>query len=353
MSTERQSRLPFLDISGRPYDAGQALGRFGATAVHRHLRHSPAWMGVMRRRDDAKLTAMAASVEARFPRYHAELRGLADGLELPFDEVFAWNCRGDLWAMAPDGCTTVQLPGKSVRRIAHNEDGDPGLAEWCALARLAVAGGPAFTAFVYPGSLPGHTFAVTETGLVQTVNNIRALDGGGGVPRMVLTRALLDSPDLDAAVSTIRDLRPAGAFHVTLAQAGDERLLSVEFTATHRSVTEITAPAVHTNHLVHPDLGSVPQIVTGSSRERQRRGEALVGSFAQGQGELDPMAILWDSAVSEFPIYRTDPADPDVENTLASAMFRIDSRRVEWEVYDRPEPSARFVIRDGLVPVAA
>jgi hypothetical protein len=31
------------------------------------------------------------------------------------------------------------------------------------------------------------------------------------------------------------------------------------------------------------------------------------------------LGILWDAADAELPIYRTDPADNDVENTLASA----------------------------------
>nr|WP_265336209.1 C45 family peptidase [Mesorhizobium sp. B2-1-8] len=129
----------------------------------------------------------------QFPRYWAELQGLASGLELRFDDVFLWNCRGDIWAMAPDGCTTVQLPG-SPHVIGHNEDGDPDFAGPCALAHVASEGGNAFTAFVYPGSLPGHTFAVTSRGLVQTVNNIRPLAGGAGTPRMVLAELYSTHP---------------------------------------------------------------------------------------------------------------------------------------------------------------
>lgn len=353
MSADPQPRLPFLDLSGTPYEVGRGLGRFGAAAMHRHVRQGPAWASIMRLRNDARVAAMAMAVETQFPRHWAELQGLAEGLELPFRDIFAWNCRGDLWAAAPEGCTTVQVPGNAVRGIAHNEDGDPGLGGWCALARLAAAGGREFTAFVYPGSLPGHTFAVTEAGLVQTVNNVRALDGGAGIPRMVLTRALLDAPGLDAAVKLITGTKPAGGFHLTLAQAGDPRLLSVEFTGTRRSVTEIATPSVHANHLVHPGLEDVPQIVTDSSRERQRRGNLLVDGFRQRQHELDPLSILWDTAVPEFPIYRTDPADPDNENTLASAVFHVGAQRVQWCVYDKPERPARFVIRDSLTPAAA
>jgi len=41
---------------------------------------------------------MAAQTAKTFPRIMAELDGMAEGLDLPFDEIFAWNCRGDLLA---------------------------------------------------------------------------------------------------------------------------------------------------------------------------------------------------------------------------------------------------------------
>src|SRR5215475_7135444 len=98
-------------LSGASYEIGRQMGRLGADAVHGYLLKTPAWREIAARRGDPRLAAMGQLVEERFPNYALELRGLADGLGLPFDDVFAWNCRGDLWAMAPDGCTTVQQPG--------------------------------------------------------------------------------------------------------------------------------------------------------------------------------------------------------------------------------------------------
>ena len=352
MSPDIACRLPFIEVAGSPYDVGAALGRFGRAALHGHLHHSTAWRELTARRTDPRIGQMAAIVQERFPRYWAEMEGLAAGLELPFDDVFLWNCRGDIWAMAPDGCTTVQLPGPP-HVVGHNEDGDPDFAGECALARVASEGGSVFTAFIYPGSLPGHTFAATSAGLVQTVNNIRPLAGGTGTPRMILTRAILDAPNLDAAVAMLKSVTRAGAFHLTLAQAGDGRLLSVEFTAQALSVDRIPKARIHSNHLIHADTGRISQIVTGSSGERQRRGEALLGQTFASDPHSRAAGILWDAADPELPIYRTDPTDGDVENTLATVVFRVGADKVEWSVYDRPHEAARFEMRDGLVPVAA
>ncbi|MDR8269564.1 acyl-CoA--6-aminopenicillanic acid acyl-transferase, partial [Acinetobacter baumannii] len=66
---------------------------------------------------------MRAAVQAQFPLIWQELEGMAEGLQAPVDEVFAWNCRGDLVRSTSDGCTT--LAGRSPEGaliIAHNED---------------------------------------------------------------------------------------------------------------------------------------------------------------------------------------------------------------------------------------
>lgn len=347
MSTER---LAFLRLSGPPYEVGLGLGRFGAAAVHDHLTATPGWRQVTALCADPRVERMREAVRERFPRYWDEIRGLADGLGLSLDAIFAWNARGDIRALAPDGCTTVQIPGP-INLVAHNEDGDPGFAGHCALAHVASAGGLSFTSFVYPGSLPGHTFAVNAAGLVQTINNVRPLEGGAGLPRMVLTRAVLDAAGLDAAVALIRGAERAGGFHQTLGQAGDPRLLSLEFTATRFSAVDIAAPAVHANHLVHAATAKASQIVTGSSGARQRRGDAMIGAAGAGDPEQAALAILWDRADAELPIHRLEPDDPDVENTLASAVFRIGPERVDWRVYDRAHAPARFVFDGGLEPV--
>ncbi|MCR4266345.1 C45 family peptidase [Nitratireductor sp. ZSWI3] len=345
MFTETRPRLSFIEIEGTPREVGLALGRHGAAIVNGYLTRSHAWASVMAFRHDPRIAEARALVETLYPRYWQELHGLAEGLGLPFDDVFTWNCRGDVWAMAPDGCTTIQLPGRTSV-LGHNEDGDPRLAAHCVLASVRAAGGRPFVAFVYPCSLPGHTFAANEAGLVQTVNNIRSRRTGGGLPRMVLTRAVLDCADIDEAVGTIAGAKRAGAFHSTLAQAGDGRLVSVEFTHSACSVLTVSEPQCHANHLVHAGTASEAQIVTASSRARQERGEEIVGA-ATGEPQA-PLSLLWDTKRPDLPIYRRQPDDPDHENTLATAVFEVGADKLRWRVYDGCGQAPRHAF-DGLV----
>jgi predicted choloylglycine hydrolase len=338
--------LANLTIEGTSFEVGVALGRFGARAVHDHLKHTAAWNTAMKWRKDPRADAMSALVQHRHPQYWQELVGLASGLDMPLEDVFLWNCRGDLWAMAPDGCTTVQLPG-ALPVFAHNEDGDPGFAGRCAIAEIAVNDGGRFASFVYPGSLPGHTFAANATGMAMTVNNLRTLHVEPGLPRMIVARAILDLPSVAAAIEYLRTAPRAGGFHLTLAQAGQVQLTSVEFNSSMCSVRVIDEAALHSNHMIHPAMANHPQIVTGSSGYRQIRGDLMLADLRRANVDIDPLTILFDQGNERFPIYRDAPDDSDVENTMATARFEVLANRVEWTVFAGRSREPLYRMRNG------
>jgi predicted choloylglycine hydrolase len=336
-------------IRGSHLEVGKALGRLGAAAVHGHLIHSSAWRAVMALKHHPALPAMAAQVQAQCPAIWQEIQGLAQGLGMDAADVFAWQCRGDLWAMAPEGCTTLQLPGDPGHRVAHNEDGDPGLASACALVSCAIDGQARFSSFIYPGSIPGHSFAVNDAGLVLTVNNLRCLGAAAGLPRMVLARAVLAQRHLHAAVALIQHSPRSGGFHFTLGQRGERTLYSVEFNSRACSVLALTQPAVHANHMVHPAMAQQAQIVTASSAQRQQRGEACLSQLQGLKSALQPLDVLFDQDHPQFPIYRKAPDDSDGENTIATADLHIGAHEVRWAVHSGQNPVPDHCFKDDAL----
>ncbi|HSH41846.1 MAG TPA: C45 family peptidase, partial [Arenicellales bacterium] len=333
------SSLAWCDAAGAPHQVGWTLGRQGRDAAHDALVPSEAWRTIVRQAGSTRVRRMGAATREAFPDIWEELAGLAEGLDLPFEDVLAWNCRGDLLAASADGCTTVQVPGRTIH-IAHNEDGLPFLRGRCFIARVEANGQPGFVTFCYPASLPGHTFAFTDRGLVATGNNVRLAGVEPELPRMVLARALLQSNSLDNALALLRGAPATGGFHFTLAQVGDPRLFSAEIGGGNACVTEITEPAVHTNHALRPPLADRPQIVTDSSRDRQARATDLLAA-----NEVSPLEILRDTGGPGLPIYRDDPDDPDEENTLATADFVIDTEGLYWRIHDRPSGTPVYAAR--------
>lgn len=346
-------KLPSIHIDGSAYSIGHGLGVFGRDAVLEHLRPLALWQYLASQANTPAALQMRQRVQDEFPRYWQEVEGLADGLQLPLDEVFMWNCRGDyVHPQNVDGCTTVFGPTQGGTLIAHNEDGFPQLRGHCALLHATPESGLAFTSFIYPGSLPGHTLAVNERGLVATVNNIRPMHIPLGIPRQILGRATLDASTIDEAIAIVTCADRAGAFHHTFGQVGSARVVSVEACAEGSNVSEIQWPAGHSNHLVSLALSQVEQRITDSSGARQRCIEACLQEMP---GDLDAdvaLSLLRNTSGGLLPVYRSAADDPDDENTLATGVFLINANTVEWSIYTQPDtdqPAAEGVLQRWCV----
>ena len=330
-----------FQVSGEPYEIGYRLGEIARPGFADYMAQSAAWQAVRRWRGAPFVQTLRDAAREHCPALLAELDGMAAGLGWAAEDIFLWNCRGELIHNAPDGCTTLAGMGgnasnpDTARFIAHNEDGDPYLRDRCPMVDIQSSDGPGFVSFYYPGSLPGHTFAANRSGLVQAINNLRIRTPAAGVPRMLIARAVLDAGSLDQALQILRGMPAASGFHHTLGCAGDARLFSVEASAQRCSVQAVKALSGHANHMIHPGCGAEAQIVTESSRDRQSRVDALLPALAEA-GPLQPAAlleVLHDRAPSGLPIYRDDPHDPDDENTLATALFEIGTTGVSLKAY--------------------
>ncbi|AIT28289.1 peptidase C45 [Bordetella holmesii] len=252
---------------------------------------------------------------------------------MPLEDVLLWNCRGDLLRKTSDGCTSLAWRDPDGNCwMAHNEDGDPYLRGRCRIVDVHLDDAPGYVSFYYPGSLPGHTFASNRNGLTQTINNVRLRQRQMGVPRMLVARAVLDCTSLQEALDLLQTLPRAGGFHHTLGSAAEGRMFSVEATPAQCAVHEILKGYVHANHLIHP--GSPPQVISDSSASRQRQAEYLLDAWRGSASGTDLVAALLDSTGS-LPLLRTDPNDPDEENTLATALFALAEGNVTLSLYDR------------------
>ena len=341
-------RGPAIRVAGSPEAIGRQLGTHVKPIFADYMAQSSAWQAVSRWRGSAFAQQLRAAAAQHFPAYVAEIDAMALALDWSADDLFLWNCRGELIHNAPDGCTTLAARTPGAGLIAHNEDGDPWLHGRCSVVEVEPEGKPGFVSFYYPGSLPGHTFAATRAGLAQAINNVRIREPRVGVPRMVLSRAVLDCATLGEALALLRDTPRASGFHHTLGAMGERGVLSIEATAMRCSIESVARVSGHANHMIHPGCDGEAQIVTDSSRDRQARIDVLLqarGAPSDGRALVD---MLHDKAPAGLPIYREDPDDPDDENTLATALFHIRDDGVALQVH-----AQRAVVFETFVARAA
>lgn len=332
---------PQIEARGDPFEIGHALGRQGGTAFRGIVQNLERYRALSPFLGGDRMAAIEACSRRAFPALMREVDGMAAGAGVGFDELFLWNCRGDLPGASAiggsQGCTDVIIPGDPDSGlpavIAHNEDDAADLDDACFLATVKAPGEPGFTSFCSPGMLPGHTFAVNASGLVQTINHIRPRDQKAGIARHIVARAVLACDTLAAARLVLERTDRAGGFHHNLGEMGSMAVLSVEAPASGCVVRQVRAPRAHANHLVFEETADIDQEITRSSRERQRQAEALIQSGEVGR---DPLAVLSDTRDPDWPICRKGRDGPDSGYTLATAVYEIGPGEVRWRLYRDP-----------------
>ena len=322
-----------VTFAGSPYQLGYKLGLQAKSIFARYIKNSHHFTKLLPWRDSDWLTDVDKQIQQTFPRIYQELQGLADGCEQDFKDILLWNCRGDLLPTGPEGCTSIAVQKNDRAIVAHNEDGDPNLRGHCFLLDARLDNGIRIFSFAYPGSIPGHTICANSHGLVYTVNNIRLVEQGTGLPRMIISRALLESKNCEAFIALLENHRRSGGFHYTVADKQTKQPYSIEAPFQGVSVEKASPVAVHANHLVHKQQSEISQIITESSRCRQIRMEALAAHYSDSIDEEKCFSILQDIEENALPIFRTEPDDPDEENTLATGVFTLSKKGVEVVVY--------------------
>jgi hypothetical protein len=230
-------------------------------SIRGHLRYADDYknsVGYLKGEGAGELEGMLHHARARFPRLIEELEGMAEGLEIDFMNLFAFNCRSEIRMLQePPGCSTLALRDGDRAILAHNEDGNDLNIGRMFVARVTPPGGVTFLAFVYPGLLPGNGPGFNDRGVAQTTNYIQPRMVAEGVPRYFISRAILEARSLDEAVELATSGPRAFPFHHNLVSLDEGRILSVETAAWPEQVhdiVEVEGFYIHTNHFLHPAM---------------------------------------------------------------------------------------------------
>ena len=298
------------------------------------------------------LTPYLVAGETAYPETMAVIKGMSIGAMVPIMELFAVNAFEELEPLleSPEGelmflqrkegytrppvverCSslTVRLPDTTL--VAHNEHwlaGDLGnvavVVDIPDGGRVAVAS-PTVVACVPAVGMNAH-------GGAQGIGSLTAVDDGGGVPRVMVSRSSLEARNrADAIARAAMPGRAGGYGHV---YGFPDDAFMVETTGREHAVLDHAGP--HTNHYQDEGLARLsPPPSEGSRARLDRLRELIKERNPTTPGEL--MDILRDHESSPQSIcLHPDPEEGEEASAVMFSMIADVAARRMWVTAGNP-----------------
>lgn len=252
---------PFLEVSGNYYQIGYTIGNYFKREIQISIKRRKDWFDNLKNfissDKDLLFQHLKTTAETYYPHLIEELRGISEGSDIPFDDLFLLNIKSEIESrMAtnvkgkPSGCSTIYINNKKQKLLFHNEDGDFAYHDLMFVVKATPPSGVTFIALTYPGYLMGNGPAMNSYGIIQTTNFISSRKVKEGIPRYFLGRAILEAKSLEEAIKIATHPERAFSYHHNLASIKNHRMISVETTPDKYEIYEPTRNYIHTNHLI-------------------------------------------------------------------------------------------------------
>lgn len=355
---------PRIRLSGLPRDRGR---QYGAEAKNRIWASIDGYKAVFKRYanlDWDEATAMArryeAPTNALSPSLIEEIRGIAEGADVAYDDVLAINCRteimfaglarmtkaGETPPVPPTECTAFAvLPERTTSGsviIGQNWDWLGFAMETMVILEVEQDGAPNFVTVVEAGLLAKFGMNDRGVGLVTNALVSEADIGAVGVPYHMLLRRMLDCRNMAEATGVLSKATRASSANYVL--ASDEGIaINAECSPGKAEGISALTPhegyIVHTNHFVSPTfrLADVMLATHADSLFRlqsiQRDLQApLKVSIESIQEGLRSHTDFPNSVCTHLP----DGGDAMLDSvTVASGVMDLNARRM-WVAHGQP-----------------
>ena len=266
--------LPTIEITGDRRE----LGRQHGEAARAQIRESiDFYRGSFKRVTGLEWTAIRHNahrwvkpIEDYLPGITDEIRGIAEGAGVEFEEVLALNARGELSTHDPfsesdEGCSSFAIlpeaSGDGHTYAGQNWDWRCEITGTVILLRIVQPGKPTIVMQTEAGQVGRH--GASSMGLALNANGLGTRWGKGiGVPQPVIRRKILESHDMQEALSAIFDAKPSLCSNLLITHR-DGFAIDIETTPDrHGWMYPTDGLLVHTNHFI----AFVPEQVAATYR---------------------------------------------------------------------------------------
>jgi len=349
--------FPLYEISGGAEARGLSYGRQAAARVRQSIGHYHAQLSAGGL-DAAKIHRLARAFVPRVENfdadYVAEMRGIALGAEVAFEDVMLLNCRTEILQLAkrgllpeadPDGCTgAILLPEATAdRALLHGQNWDwkSECAETGVVLRIRREEGPDILTFVEAGGLA--RAGLNAAGIAITANYLESDRDyrTEGIPLSLLRRKVLEQPHVALAVRTIYATPKSASNNVMLSHESGWAL-DIECAPDESFLLEAEGGLlVHANNWRSPvalsKLRDTGIATTPDSVYRDRR---VMSALAAKRGRLtidDLRAALFDDWQSPWSVCR--PPRMNLGGNLSATVAMILMRPAAGHMEIAPLPA--------------
>lgn len=285
--------FPLVEVAGNARQMGIQHGAQAAPLIQRYLR----WIEKMTGRDRQKLgrraLAFVPPIEALSPLFIEEVRGLAIGAGISFEEAMLCQVRGEaVSAPASEGCTSFALTGQATRGgvplAGQNQDLDPEFADVGIVLHVKPTDGrPRAITFTFAGQL-GY-MGMNEHGVAHFANAVGGCPWRLGVPHYPLKRVLLEQRTLADCLALLQCHRTCSPANMVFCD-GQGTIEDVEIRSDGIALYPDERPdrRLHTNHYLSAEFAGYQTDPAPDSLVRLRRLRELVDAR---WGDLDVEAI--------------------------------------------------------------
>jgi isopenicillin-N N-acyltransferase like protein len=261
---------PFIKLKGSHREMGRQLGE----ACHEQVIHSleNARALIDNAYDELQLTWDGAKIQAskyvpftqeRYPQYMQEITGISEGADVPLDDlsVLIGMEAVTMDALHLTKCTSMAVNGDRTADghvlVAHNEDWLPEDEQDTIIIHATPDEEPPFLAMSYGGLLPNIGF--NAAGIAQCCDSVYPNDSRIGIPRVVVSRAVLGSTSPEKAMRhMLVPHRAAGYNHLLVHESGE--IYNVEVSARRFAIQYAQdGSLVHTNHYLDSRMREIEE----------------------------------------------------------------------------------------------
>ena len=359
---------PLIEISGPPEQRGRQYGQQAAAEIRRGIAHYEAQLRDFKvgAHDLSRIIkSYLPTIEEFDPRYIEEMRGIATGAEVAFEQIVMLNARTELLelaadptllrdlrdAAAMDGCTSLIVEPEAAaegRLIhAHNWDWKVESAHASVVLRIRSDDGPDILTFAEAGALA--RFGFNSSGIAITANYLECDRDycQVGVPLALIRRKVLEQTHLAPAIRTVCVTPKSASNNIAVSDSGGGLVFDFECAPNEAfRVDPEHGVLVHANHwqssVALARLRETGIEASPDSLCRERRVRKLLMARKAALTAADLKSILLDDWGKPWSICRPPRPGAGGMMTATVSTLIMQPSLGSMEVAMLPASGARF-----------